>query len=68
MHCEIDGEPLSLVSLFTLQTHVSDRGYAVWKVGDDGAETVHTSDILDVVIYSHWADDVVFTLLPIDYR
>ena len=67
-HCEVDGEALSLVSLFTLRKHDAACGYAVWEVSDGGAIPVPTASILDVVVYSKWADNLVCTLLPCEYR
>mgnify|MGYP001094063603 CR=1 FL=1 len=68
IHFDVDGEALTLVSMFTLIRHEPARGRAVWRVSSEGAEIIPTSQILDVVIYSHWSADVVCTLLPPDYR
>ena len=68
LHCEVDGAPSSLVTVFTLIEHVPDAGYAVWKVGDEGATTVPTGRILEAVVYAIWEDDVIRTLLPMEYR
>ena len=67
-HFDVDGKALTLVSMFTLVRHEPARGHAVWRVSSEGAEIIPTSQILDVVIYSHWSADVVCTLLPPDYR
>ena len=68
LHCEVDGAALSLVTVFTLIKHVPDAGYAVWKVGDEGATPVPTDCILEPVVYTKWEDDVICTLLPMEYR
>jgi hypothetical protein len=68
MHCEVDGEPWSLVSMFTLVEHVPASGYALWKTSDEGADPVQTSKIADTVVYSHWDANRVCTLLPLDFR
>ena len=68
LHCEVDGAALSLVTVFTLIKHVLDAGYAVWKVGDEGATPVPTDCILEPVVYTKWEDDVICTLLPMEYR
>ena len=45
-----------------------DAGYAVWKVGDEGATPVPTDCILEPVVYTKWEDDVICTLLAMEYR
>ena len=67
-HCEVDGDALSLVSMFTLHQHVGDSGYATWRVNEEGAIPVPTANILEAVIYSYWADDIVRTFLPMEFR
>ena len=67
-HCEVDGEALSLVSMFTLHQRVGDSGYATWRVNEEGAIPVPTANILEAVIYSYWAGDLVCTLLPMEFR
>ena len=68
LHCEVDGEALSLVSMFTLQQHVAAAGYAVWKVSEDGAALMQTNRILHSAVYSNWPGDLVCTLLPMEFR
>ena len=67
LHCEVDGAALSLVTVFTLIEHVPDAGYDVWKVGDEGATPVPAHHILETVVFATWADDVICTLLPMEY-
>ena len=68
LHCEVDGTALSLVTVFTLIEHAPDAGYAVWKVGDEGATPVPTDRILEAVVYTNWEVAVICTLLPMEYR
>ena len=68
IHCSVDGDAFSMISMFTLRKHEPALGYAVWDVSDDGAETVPTHTIIDPVVYSKWADDVICTLLPMELR
>ena len=59
---------MSLVTVFTRIEHVPDAGYAVWKVGDQGATPVPTDRILEAVVYTTCEGDVMCTLLPMEYR
>ena len=68
LHCEVNGEPLSLISLYVLEKHVASSGFAVWQVGDDGAQVTPTGWILDTVVYSVWENNRICTLLPMEYR
>ena len=68
IHCEVDGDAFSMISMFTLRKHEPALGCAVWDVSDDGAETVPTRIIIDTVVHSKWADNVICTLLPTELR
>ena len=59
---------MSLVTVFTLIEHVPDAGYAVWKVGDEGATPAPAHHILETVAFTPWQPDVTCTLLPMEYR
>ena len=67
LHCEVDGAALSLVTVFTLIEHVPDAGYAVWKVGDEGATPVPARHILETVVITPWEAGAHCTLLPMEY-
>ena len=68
LHCDVDGEALSLVTVFTLTEHVHDAGDDVWKVGYEGATPMPTGSILEAVLYTKWEGAVICTLLPMVYR
>ena len=36
--------------------------------GDEGATTVPTDRFLEAMVYAKWEDDVICTLLPMEYR
>ena len=65
-HCEVDGEALSYISVFTLLRRDNAEFYAVWRKDDDGAQAVPTRDILDTVVYSKWSETDYCTILPYD--
>jgi hypothetical protein len=67
LHCTIQGEHISIVTIWELKTHEADRSYAVWRPSTVPT-AIFTSDILDVVTYTEMADGSVGTLLPVDLR
>jgi hypothetical protein len=66
LHCEVVGEPLSILTCFKLISHKADTGYAVWAV--DESEMHFTTDIIDTVPHSKLPNGLIMTSLPVDYR
>ena len=68
LHCEVDGAALSLVTIFTLIELAPGAGYAVWKVGTEGATPAPTHRILEATVFTQWEGDVMCALLPMAYN
>ena len=67
LHVEINGEPLSLVSLFLLKSIDRDAGYSEWH-SDSNPTVFSTGAILDTVTTSQIDAHTTAVLLPCDFR
>ena len=69
LHCEIEFNPLSMVSKFVLHKQDVKCGFSVWKPSTaDGAEFIETCDILDTVLYQQMPDGKIGVYTPWEYR
>ena len=69
LHCDIAGEPVSVVTPFIFQRRDVAKGFSVRsKMADGAAEVYATESILAAVVYSNWSADTICTLVPIEFR
>ena len=67
-HASVDGESVSLVSIWEPLTNEAGMGNRTWKSGSEHVMLVPTGDILTPCTYRRGANDVVDTLVPCVFR
>ena len=68
IHCEIEGAPISMVSVYRLVKHNAAHGHSILEALDADAQFIETERILDTVVYSRMPANRVDVLLPLEYR
>ena len=67
VHCEVDGESVSIVQPFELHERTPGTAMAKWKVAEYNSECWETKAILAAVDYCVYPDGAVGTILPLEF-
>ena len=67
LHLEVEGVPVTLVSVFNLVKHDAGCDYAVWSKTAD-AYLIETDCIIDSLVHMQLSDDSVCIVVPVEFR